>query len=239
MSDLDDGSQKIVSKLDSLLEGQEPDFAARVLRIVRETGLRPNDPLFTILISTSTLKLLLQDAPKQLKATFEYLQQEMFSSLSAYEAAAAKGTEKRIATAVDKLIEKTQVSKARLTMQTALPVGLMFLATLGLGVLGGMAFSRWQGNQLAQDPHGPRQLTLEEANALDWAMSNEGQLAKKIMDWNDNLVNRGCEKEIEELGITYRLGNKQAVSGFCTIWVAPSGDRRFVKVKEQESRTRR
>jgi len=74
-----------------LLEGQEPDFAARVLRIVRWNWFGPNDPLFTILISTSTLKRFCRTRPNNWRQLFEY--QEMFSSLSAYEA--AKGTEKK------------------------------------------------------------------------------------------------------------------------------------------------
>lgn len=229
----DNGSHITSSQLDSLLAGEDPEFVAKVLQIVRETGLRPNDPLFMILASTSILRVLLEDAPQQLKATYDYCNQDMLNNLSAYEAAAAKGTEKRIATAVDQLVEKTQISKARLTAQTALPVGLMFVITLALGVLGGLSFVRWQDNQVAQDPTGRRQLTLEEANALNWALSKEGKLAKNIMDWNENLANRGCERDIKELGITYRLGNKQAVSGFCTVWVAPASDRKFVKAKNR------
>ena len=232
----ENSNSKTLSKLDSLLEGQDPDFTARVLRIVNETGLRPNDPLFTILISTSTLKLLLEDSPKQLKGTMDYCLKSMLEHMSAYEAAAAKGTEKRIATAVDRLVEKTQISKAQVTLQAALPAGLAFVFTLGIGILGGMAYSRWQFNQVPQDPLGPRQLTRAEANALDWAMSNEGKFAKNIMDWNDNLANRGCEKEIDEFGFTYRLGNKEAVSGFCAVWTAPPQERRFVKFKTRRSK---
>lgn len=179
-------SSKNLTKLDSLLEGQDPDFAARVLRIVREYGLRPNDPLFAILVSTSTLRLLLEDAPKQLKGTMEYCIQSMLEHMNAYESAAAKGTERRIATAVDKLIEKTQLSQARLTVQTAFPVGLIALGILGFGMLSGLTFSRWQDNQLDQDPQGPRQLSLEEANALNWAISKEGKLAQKL--WTGTII---------------------------------------------------
>lgn len=229
---VDNGRHDHQAQLAKMFQDQEPEFVAKVQTLVNDFGIRSDDPLFSILISTSTLKILLEDAPKQLKATHDYCSKEILENLSAYEAAAAKGTEKRIATAVDKLIAKTQVAKARLTVQTALPVGLIFLITLAMGVMGGLVYARWQANQIEQDPSGPRLLTLEEANALNWALSAEGQLAQKIMSWNDNLANRECEQEIEELGIVYRLGTKQAVSGFCTVWVAPPSDRRFVKTKE-------
>ena len=73
------------------------------------------------------------------------------------------------------------------------------------------------------DPKGARQLTLEEALALEWAMSDvgksarenpelvrwatstQGQYAKELMEWNQVLLSkRGgtflCERDAEKLG---------------------------------------
>ena len=74
------------------------------------------------------------------------------------------------------------------------------------------------------DPSGPRQLTLREALALDWALSKEGQYARQFMKWNQTLLGgkdrRVCSSEVSRLGVTLTLEGREAVNGFCTLWVA-------------------
>jgi len=80
----------------------------------------------------------------------DYCIKSMLEAMSAFKAAAAKGTEKR--TAVDKLIEKLQISKPRYCSTSWAGA---FVFTLGID-LGGMAWAR-QFHQVPQDPPGPCQ----------------------------------------------------------------------------------
>ena len=222
--------------LEKYLDRENPEFVKKVAAIVQQTKLKPDDPLFLIITATSTLRVMLEEAPKNLEATYTACNQSVIDKLDAFESAAVKLTEKKVASILDNLIKKTQISKLQVQLQTALPIGLIFLITLGLGLVLGATFTRWHDSQIAKDPAGKRQLTLEEANALKWAMSQEGQFAKNLIEWNDSLLNRECEEEIKTLGVTYRIGNRISVKGFCTIWVVPPSDRSFRSIREKEDR---
>ena len=78
------------------------------------------------------------------------------------------------------------------------------------------------------DPSGLRQLTLEEANAVQWVKSDEGRLAKKIIEWNGDYLKSGqCEKDVKELKVNLTLNNRKADSSFCILWVKPFAERNF------------
>ena len=102
----------------------------------------------------------------------------------------------------------------------------------------GIAGLSWYQASRPRDPTGPRQLTLEQAKALDWATSAEGQFSRKLMHWNQDLLSRDrngqlvCANEVNRLGVTLEmLPNRKATAGFCTLWVQPPNQREFVPVQ--------
>jgi hypothetical protein len=101
------------------------------------------------------------------------------------------------------------------------------------------------------DPKGPRQLTLEQAVALEWglskegqfarlnadtiqwATSNEGKYARQFMSWNQALLSEKggkklCETESDRLGVTLTVEGKPAQKGFCTLWMRAPQEGEFV-----------
>ncbi|NEN95189.1 MAG: hypothetical protein F6K50_06495, partial [Moorea sp. SIO3I7] len=91
----------------------------------------------------------------------------------------------------------------------------------------------WGLSQLSQpklDPNGSRQLTLDEADTLNWAISKEGKLARNITKWNAGyLDNLECQKDAIEAGIRLNFGGKKATSGYCLLWVAPPSQRKYIE----------
>ncbi|NEO46363.1 MAG: hypothetical protein F6K55_20425 [Moorea sp. SIO4A3] len=102
-------------------------------------------------------------------------------------------------------------------------VVLSLLCGLGAG---------WGLSELSQpklDPNGSRQLTLDEASTLNWAISKEGKLARNITKWNAGyLDNLQCQKDAIEAGIRLNFGGKKATSGYCLLWVAPPSQRKYI-----------
>ena len=102
------------------------------------------------------------------------------------------------------------------------------------------------------DPIGARQLTLEQAKALEWGMSDvgksarknpeliqwvtssQGKYAKEFIDWNQVLLTKQggkllCEKDAEKLGVVLRLSGREAKTGFCTLWVRSPEKRQYLE----------
>ena len=110
-------------------------------------------------------------------------------------------------------------------------VHLAALSSVLLAVGSGVGFAYAQAQQPppplyvteAQEP-----LTLEEANLIAWAKSQEGQFAKELMDWNSGVLDSlSCTEEVKRLGVTLKVQGRPASYGFCTVWVVPPKQRQF------------
>ena len=210
--------------LDLAIRGKDDAFKARVWEIVVQTGLDPDDPAFLMMIATGRLQVLLEDSPQEMETMFDQWQK-----------AAVKGQQKAIAHAVTTLIKHTEFERAIHSVPSLIVAGILLLITATVGGLLGIGAMLWyQSSNL--DPTGSRQLTQQEANALGWTTTNEGKFARNFMEWNRDLLSRDsagqltCTKEVKRLGVTLEMGasSKKAVSGFCTLWVQPLNQRKFV-----------
>lgn len=219
-------NDKNVTLLDKVLEGKEPDFQARVLDIVARFGLKPTDPLFLIMVSVGQLQLLLEQSPKDLDALFNQWSEALYDKLQTAERAAVKGQQTAIAAAVKSLIQKTEWEGQSRLFSSVVPAAGLLSAAIGVGVLLGMSVPVWlQGGYVTQ----PRRLTLEQAEALRWAESQSGQLARNVMKWNaGSLDNLDCLNDVKRLNVTLKVQGREAQSGFCVLWTQPPSQRKFV-----------
>ena len=224
------------------LRDRDEAFKNKVYEIVIQTGLDSEDPAFLLMIATGRLELLLEESPKELEALFDQWSQRVYSQLQNYreglehyERSAVKAQEKAIAQSVHALIQKTAIDQL-LHSFSAASIGIGAVLLLGAGAIGavlGNAWTVWQQARVEYEAGSPRRLTLEEANLLKWATSREGQLARNLLAWNQNLLARDnsdrlvCEEDVSRLGVTLELEGRKAKAGFCTLWVHPLGDRRF------------
>ncbi len=102
------------------------------------------------------------------------------------------------------------------------------LAAAGIGGLLGYQVRESQARAVQYAPGQPRQLTLADAKALEWATSTEGQRAQQLWEWNrDLLYNLSCEQQAQALGVTLSLQGQLAERGACVLWVRPVNQRRF------------
>ncbi len=102
--------------------------------------------------------------------------------------------------------------------------GLVFT---GLGIAGGWMLHRYMMGAL--DPAGPRQLSLEQWQRLEWAVSKDGQLAQHLMEWNESGLQEciaGNGLGNESLGLS-GYEHRPVKYGICALWVVPPDKREF------------
>ncbi|MGG6268862.1 DUF6753 family protein [Leptolyngbya sp. AN03gr2] len=225
------------SALDHLLMG-EPDYVkAKVLEVLMQYNLDSDDPAFILMAATGRLQALLEEKPKDLNALFEQWRDETYrqvanyrEGLKEYERTALEAQKTAIAQTVQALIRKTAINQFMHQLSAASTIVAAVILTVAAGVGGGAGwmYAQWQRSQVEADPSGKRQLTLEEANTLKWAMSREGQFAKNLMTWNQAFLTRNwqgrfaCEDQAKKLGVVLKVGEQKVKSGFCTLWVRPN-----------------
>ncbi|AOY79318.1 hypothetical protein BJP36_04700 [Moorena producens JHB] len=250
LSDLIDERDKTdYSLLEKLLEGRSDSFKAKILDLVVATELDANDPLFLFLVATSSLETMLADTPKSLEQLFRSWEKDIQQMIDVVGQSTVDIQRQEIAKAIASAIEQSKVtieSKSErqpcsyppkgsrdfpvvkaspFTNITAICGAVVLSLVCGLG-------AGWGLSELSQpklDPNGSRQLTLDEAATLNWAISKEGKLARNITKWNAGyLDNLECQKDAIEAGIRLNFGGKKATSGYCLLWVAPPSQRKYI-----------
>ncbi|MGP1384040.1 MAG: DUF6753 family protein [Thainema sp.] len=213
--------------LEELLGQVDDKTEAQIRRIVSAFGIDENDALFLLLLSNSSVQVLLEQAPNHFRQTFEYAHQKVLDSIDQYEQAARRGVERQVSESVKELMQKAGARKAQVTLKSLIGAGIIALGLIGLGLFSGWSYAQWRQSQVAMAPGEPRQLTLNEAEALDWATSSEGQYARQILEWNEDLLGGECQQQVKELGVTIQMGTRKAKSGFCLLWTQPPSEREF------------
>lgn len=213
--------------LEELLGSVDDKTEAQIRRIVSAFGIDENDALFLLLLSNSSVQVLLEQAPNGFRQTFEHAHQKVLDSIEQYEQAARRGIERQVSESVKELMQKASASKAQVTAKSLIVAGAIAVGLISFGLLGGWGYSQWRQAQVEMAPGEARQLTLEEAEALRWAISSEGQYARQLLHWNEDLLGGECQQQVDELGVTIQMGTRKAKSGFCLLWTHPPSEREF------------
>jgi hypothetical protein len=220
--------------LDELLVDKSPEFQAKVLRWTVRMNIKPKEPLFLTLVAIGQLQALLEDSPKDLSSLFDQWSEQLYDNLKEAERVAVKGQQTAISSAVATLLRKTQWEQAT-KLSAILPAAGLLTVAIGFGTLIGLGVSAWLQSQVDKDPTGPRQLTLEQAESLRWAESNEGKFARNLIRWNaGSLDNLDCKNDVKRLGVTLEIQGRKATEGFCTIWVVSPEKRKFRSVERKQ-----
>ncbi len=263
------------SLIAQVLAGKDSADRAQVLRVAYQAGVEKDDPLFAVLLATGQLEQLLFKKPDEIEELFQKWKKQWQSDLKeagailesereqfrlflnevndtlSLKSKAALDVQKRnISNTVSHLVRQAAFEKVAHDAYALIGAGLVLLGAVGIGVALGLAMPKL-AKAPELDPAGPRQLTLEEASALDWGLSEagkfarshpeliqwtrskEGRYARQFMQWNQTLLSgsglRVCEREVSQLGVTLRLEGREAKSGFCTLWTLPPEKRSFVQ----------
>ncbi|WP_048323611.1 DUF6753 family protein, partial [Crocosphaera watsonii] len=122
------------SLLSEFLEDKDDIFKAKVLNIVVKHGLPSNDPLFLLLFATSSLQVMLEEAPSALHLSLEKARKTQ--EKIAHDA--TQITQSEIAKATRELITKTEALQLSRPSKVLIPGLSLFAIVFGLGLLSGV-----------------------------------------------------------------------------------------------------
>ncbi len=221
------------SKRDEYLDQFDEEMQVRILRTLADSGVKKNDPIFTSLLYITGVKETLERGPGEMRQVVDYGMRQFLDAMEDAKQVAAMTTEKRIASAVDALLQKTNESKNRVTIQSLIWAGVSLLSMFVIGWASCNWYRGSRQSQVVLDPSEPRKLTQEEARSLDWAMSPEGRKARQIVEWNEGLIGGECEEDARAFNVTIQIGRRRATSGYCVLWVQPPDKRTFEPIESQ------
>jgi hypothetical protein len=177
------------------------------------------------MVAVGQLQFLLEQSPKDLRLLFEQWSEQLYDKLKDTERVAVKSQQAAISAAVRSLLQKTEWEQQTRWFTAVVPAAGLLVGALGVGILLGMAVPVWlQGGYVGPS----RRLTVAQTEALQWAMSQEGKLARNLMRWNAGMLDSlECLEDAKRLKVTLKVQGRSAKSGFCVLWVVPPTQRQF------------
>ena len=230
------GSEKNLefsSLLDEFLMNQSKDIQRQVRKTVEIWGINKDDPFFLILLQCRINQILYELTPNQIQQSFEIGNAEITKNLEFYKTELLKlQTEylerhrkaelnysiANLNSAIAKVLEDNNLSFKKSRFSPRVAGSLIAVSTALLNLFIGF----WAGSSFNQSPLAldwKKELEAQERVLLDWAKSAEGQLAKNIVEWNEDLAGNSCEERVRDLGISFQVGSKKITSGFCVLFI--------------------
>ncbi|WP_019488091.1 DUF6753 family protein [Kamptonema formosum] len=174
------------------------------------------------------MEVLIQESPKpeDFELAFNRWVGRINKTLASYERVAVEKQEGQIAEAVNSLVRQTELRRVATSAGSLVVAAGILLTTLGIGALMG-----WMGLLWSQGGFAPGEavhLTQEQAEALRWATSAEGKLARNLMKWNSGkLIDKSCTQDVALEGSSVIFDGRRTSYGFCLVWIEPPEKRKF------------
>ena len=248
--------QKGLKLLEEVLKYQPEETKEKIYWWIKVSKVKPQDPLFLLLLGCRVVQVLFEKAPDEISGIYEQKNSELYSEyvkflerlqeqfsqhlnetdtyLKRLENLAIQSTREKLAKAVNQIIEESKKSDRGSVLKWSFSPQILFkilgAASTALVMVGGFI----GGSLYTARNYAVREavyLNAEEQVLLKWAKSREGQLARDLVTWNEDLLDKSCKKKVEALGVTIQIGKAQATNGYCWLWVEPASKRKF-KVAE-------
>ena len=237
-----------LSIIEQLAKLADKDEVVSLLKFKEEQQLDKDDPLWAFLLEFKTienavnkqeeiLSLLINDFESRLRQQIEDNQQQIDTSFRTYsqdlinryqtltknletvEAVSVNLTQTKIASSVSRLVAHAAHEKAVHDWIAMSRLGIYILIPMVLTALGG-----WFARSYFDYRYSNSSLSNQDTALLHWAKSDEGKLAKNLVEWNSQGLakknrTRICEEEAAKLDITLKLEGKSVDRGWCVLWM--------------------
>jgi hypothetical protein len=208
------------SLLEKLLDGRSEEFKRKVFQLVSQTGYSEGDPLFVILLATGTLQTLLNEKPVEIDEMFNCWLKSITKSMDSVEQEIVERQKTAITQAAGDLIRKAERQEASRFFKSILPGVIAVSVVMFIGfVVGATVPPALKGGYVAG-----QNLTADDVEALRWANSKDGKYARQLMAWNYDYL-KVCDQDTTKISVKLQMGQREAKSGFCLLWVKPPEQR--------------
>ena len=210
------------SYLDIAIHDYEPTVKAKIYEIVAKSGIPHDDPYIAIFLSNAQVAATIATGPtlirEALNKGFEVGIQKFAKSLSS-SMRELNGNGQEVVS------DRQVVDHKKSEPQDRKYLGWSFIAFIGAGMLAiGLTCGIASGLAIAK-VLSPSSLNPQSAKDLEWLASDDGKLARNILDWNkDNL--KSCQQNQQNLKEALIVMNgKYVTKGLCALWVLPENQR--------------
>lgn len=211
--------------VDEFLMHQPREVQIQVRETLRITGISPNDPYFLMLLQSRVTQILYQLTPNKIYEAFDLSQEKLLKLLNDFKTElktelnqSQTGNSEKLALSVStaKKARSSSVIWENFYVRSFCLFSLCLICSGAIGLfLNQTAIAKARKQNLAQ----------KDQAILKWAKSEEGQVAKNIIDWNADLMSGDCKEKVKSLGISFQLENTKTTSGFCVLYVEPLNQR--------------
>lgn len=238
----DNNIKNLSSSLDEFLMSQPKEIQRQVLKTIEIWNIDRDDPFFLILLQCRITQILYETTPNRIYQAFKIGEEELIFLFEQYkqklikiqQEALAKYEEEqghlaniRLKKAVARVLEDNNLNCGNKNKLSPRIVGsLVTAATVVLGsILSFSVGTLFNESALAQS--WKQELEAEDRVLLAWAKSQEGQAAKNIVDWNEDLIDKSCQVKVKNLGISFQVGSAKLTDGFCVLFIEPPSNRNY------------
>ncbi len=230
------------SFLDEFLMHQSPELQRQVRKTVEIFNINHDDPFFLILLQCRITQILYETTPNRIEKAFRIGEEELIFLFDRYKEKLLKIQQEtfakyeeeqghlaniRLRKAVARVLEDNNLnSRGKNKLSPRVAGSLVTAATVVLGSI--LAFgvgTQFNNSAIAQT--WKQELEAEDRVLLAWAKSEEGQTAKDIVDWNEDLIDQSCQQKVKGLGIVFQIGSAKLTDGFCVLFTEPPNERNY------------
>ena len=212
----------------------------RIQKTVEIWNTDPEDPFFLVLVQGLIIQVFYELVPNRLNRSFDIKLDLLKDSLEDYRKSflecqhqslerisntVLKISTAKLDNAIANILEDNNIShkKSKLSPRTIASIVTAggMLVTLTIGITGGLLFNRTSTAQKWIE----RQ-NAEDREKLEWVKSEEGKFARNLLEWNNDLLDRSCQRKVKDLGISFNIGSLKLTNGFCVVFVVPESQAR-------------
>jgi hypothetical protein len=209
------------SYLDIAINDYEPTVKAKIYEIVAKSGIPHDDPYIAIFLSNAQVAATIATGPtlirEALNKGFEVGIQKFAKSLSA---SMGEFKVKDLETTGGCLAVAKKGAPQGQSFFSLIAIAFIGAGMLAIGLTAGIVSGLAIAN--AFSPNHPSPQTAKD---LEWLASDEGKLARNLLDWNrDNL--KACQQNQQNLKEALIVMNgKYVTKGLCALWILPDSQR--------------
>ena len=212
--------------LDIAIHDYDPVVKAKIYEIVAKSGIPQNDPYIAIFLSNAQVAATVATAPNLLQSAlakgFDVGIQKFRDFLATLRETAVKEQEVAISQAIANIIKNKQHKESQGYWRA---ISLPFIGFCAGMLMIGLAAGLVSGLAIAKLFLPTPSLNAQSARDLEWVASDNGKLARNLVDWNRDILKTCLQDQQNLKEALIILNGKYVTKGLCALWVLPETQR--------------
>jgi hypothetical protein len=212
--------------LDIAIHDYDPVVKAKIYEIVAKSGIPQNDPYIAIFLSNAQVAATVATAPHLLQSAlakgFDVGIQKFRDFLATLRETAVKEQEVAISQAIANIIKNKQHQESQGYWKA---ISLPFIGFCAGMLMIGLAAGMVSGLAIAKLFLPAPTLNAQSARDLEWVASDNGKLARNLVDWNRDILKTCLQDQQNLKDALIVLKGRYVTKGLCALWVLPETQR--------------